>query len=230
MISFAQGDLDRSRSVLQDISSNVEDSELFNELGQIARKFHDSLKSISNVLDPHLREYVETKIPDSGNRLEHILKLTENAATTTLDHLEKLQDRKEEELNSLSHIQECITSLHPLGEKAKKVIDDVLDKIDNIKRLSKEDKEDFITILTAQDFQDLTGQIIMKIIDLLRDLETKLVDLIKTFGVKVKPDISQKVEREKEEKEILYGPAHEKKEDALHSQDEVDALLAEFGF
>ncbi len=229
MISFSQGDLERSKDVLKDISSNLGDGELFNEIGQIARRLHESLKSVSNVLDPHLREFVETKIPDSGNRLEHILKLTENAAITTLDHLESLQNRKEQELGNLSHIQQKILSLHPLGEEAKSIIDDILEKIKNIEQLSKEDKEDFVTILTAQDYQDLTGQIILKIIELLNDLEQRLVDLIKTFGVKVKEEKTD-TEKKKEEKTLLYGPAHDKKEDALRSQDEVDALLAEFGF
>ncbi len=229
MISFSQGDLERSKNVLKDISSNLGDGELFNEIGQIARRLHESLKSVSNVLDPHLREFVETKIPDSGNRLEHILKLTENAAITTLDHLESLQNRKEQELGNLSHIQQKILSLHPLGEEAKNIIDDILKKIESIEQLSKEDKEDFITILTAQDYQDLTGQIILKIIGLLNDLEQRLVDLIKTFGVKVKEEKAE-TERKKEEKTLLYGPAHDKKKDALRSQDEVDALLAEFGF
>ena len=83
--------------------------------------------------------------------------------------------------------------------------------------------EDLDTILLAQDFHDLSSQIIQKIIKLLKDMELKLVSLIRTFGVKADTC------RQKEDAE-LYGPAHAAMESAVHSQDEVDSLLAEFGF
>jgi len=83
--------------------------------------------------------------------------------------------------------------------------------------------EDLITILTAQDYQDLTGQIIQKIIVLLKNLESNLVNVIRTFGVRLDG-------RKEDVGEELYGPAHEGRVSAMHSQDDVDSLLAEFGF
>jgi chemotaxis regulatin CheY-phosphate phosphatase CheZ len=85
-----------------------------------------------------------------------------------------------------------------------------------------EHRSDLDTILTAQDYQDLSGQIILKISQLLKDMERKLVDLIRTFGVK--PVGSKKPCDE------LYGPAHAAMDNAVHSQDDVDSLLADFGF
>jgi len=85
-----------------------------------------------------------------------------------------------------------------------------------------QNREDLDAILTAQDYQDLSGQIIQKIMKMLKDLELKLVNVIRTFGVKQ--------ESAKKEDEELYGPAHQSRVESVHSQDEVDSLLAEFGF
>ncbi|MBW2068212.1 MAG: protein phosphatase CheZ [Deltaproteobacteria bacterium] len=224
MVAFAQGDLEHSKKVLIEMSDIQREGGLYHELGQIARQLHESLKNFGATLDPQLREYVEKKLPDSGNRLEHIMKLTESAANTTMDHVELLQERKEKELERAHEALERVSLLHPLGDKAKEVVQEIHEDLNQIIELGEQDKEDLITILTAQDYQDLTGQIILKIINLLRDLEQKLVNLIKTFGVR--PYTSEIGEK----KDLLYGPAYEAKEDALHSQDEVDALLAQFGF
>ena len=62
-------------------------------------------------------------------------------------------------------------------------------------------RSDLDIILTAQDYQDLSGQIILKITQLLKDMELKLVNLIRTFGVK------SETGRSKTNGE-LYGPAH----------------------
>jgi chemotaxis protein CheZ len=78
-------------------------------------------------------------------------------------------------------------------------------------------------ILTSQGYQDLTGQIISKIVSSQKEMEAKLVKLVSYFGGKVRREAVKK-------KDELYGPAHAKSDGAVHSQDEVDALLAEFGF
>ncbi len=77
--------------------------------------------------------------------------------------------------------------------------------------------------MTAQDYQDLSGQILLKVTQLLKDIEDKLVNVIRTFGVKAET-------AKQSEKAELYGPAHAACENAVHSQDEVDSMLAEFGF
>jgi chemotaxis protein CheZ len=84
-------------------------------------------------------------------------------------------------------------------------------------------EQDLAMILTSQGYQDLTGQIITKIVNSQKELEGKLVNLVSYFGGKVRRDPAKK-------KDELYGPAHGKSDGAMHSQDQVDALLAEFGF
>ncbi|MEJ5347443.1 MAG: protein phosphatase CheZ [Desulfosoma sp.] len=221
MQALSDGDLQRAEEILANLAENRHPG-LYKEIGGIARALHNSLRDFVRTMDPSLREMVEEKIPDSGNRLEHIIKLTESAANTTLDHVEALQKRNEKDQGRLEAISEVLTGLHPLGENAQKKLEEATGLVRELMVSTQKSHEDFIRILTAQDYQDLTGQIIMKIMALLEDLEAKLVQLIAKFGVKV--------EKSKKAKEELYGPAHEALEDALHSQSDVDALLAEFGF
>ncbi|MEJ5363741.1 MAG: protein phosphatase CheZ [Desulfosoma sp.] len=221
MQALSDGDLSRAEKILGELAESRHPG-LYQEIGGIARELHNSLRDFVRTMDPSLREMVEEKIPDSGNRLEHIIKLTETAANTTLDHVEALQKRNEKDQERLEAIGEVLSGLHPLGEGAQKRLDEAVAAVRELLGSAQKSHEDLIRILTAQDYQDLTGQIIMKIMALLEDLETKLVQLIAKFGVKV--DKARKV------KDELYGPAHEAVEDALHSQSDVDALLAEFGF
>jgi chemotaxis protein CheZ len=227
MFVFAQGDVNRAREILKELAENRGSNEsLYEEIGKLARQLHDALKNLSRSLDPQLKEFVEEKLPDSGNRLEHIMKLTEHAANTTLDHVELLQKRKEEAETTITRIKALLKTLYPLGDNARSNIQETMSLLENLQAKLREDQQDLLTIMTAQDFQDLTGQIIIKIMRLLQELEMSLVNLITSFGIPV----SGRKDKEKvTSKEFLYGPAHDKK-DALKSQEDVDALLAEFGF
>jgi chemotaxis protein CheZ len=82
-------------------------------------------------------------------------------------------------------------------------------------------------VLMAQDFQDLTGQIIRKVIALVQDVEQKLVKLVRITGNKLDDGKGHKQEAEK-----LAGPAIPGLDqgDQVTNQDEVDDLLSSLGF
>lgn len=223
MASFAEGDMNKAQGILKDLAETQEGgSEMFSEIGGLARLLHGSFKNISQTLDPELRVILEDRIPDSGNRLEHILKLTEDAATTTLNHVETIRKRMEEDSQRLSRIGQHLFKLKPVGDAALNRMNENIALLSEMQESLEQTGKDLEAILTSQGYQDLTGQIIQKVVDFQSDLESKLVGLVSTFGMKVNPN--------KEYKEELYGPAHDKLDGALHSQDDVDALLASFGF
>lgn len=221
MEAFSSGDMVRSQEILLALSDQQYQSGLYKEIGGLARGLHDSIRTFLHTLDPSLKEMVEDKIPDSGNRLEHMLELTEKAAITTLDHVEAMQDRLIIENEQVTRLQTIIAGLSAIGDPAGKKLGEGLEIIEELSGVITQHRSDLDAILTAQDYQDLSGQIILKITKLLKDLELRLVNMIRTFGVKVETGKS---------KDELYGPAHVGREDSVHSQDEVDSLLAEFGF
>ena len=248
---FSSGELVAAQKVIEGLTGEQYKAELYNQIGRVARELHDSLNNILNVLDPTLTNVVETRIPDSESRLKHIIQMTEKAANTTLDHIEFIQDRTAKDTDRLNSIKSSLNDLNTLLSSidllhaknrehfegadelyenianligmAKKQIQNGALPLDDFKRSFDATSNDLVTILTAQDFQDLTGQVIQKIIVLLKDLETKLVHLITKFGVKVGSSGTAVVQEEE-----LYGPAHDQRE--ATSQSEVDKLLADFGF
>ena len=82
-------------------------------------------------------------------------------------------------------------------------------------------------ILMAQGFQDITGQIIKRVIDLVHDLESSMVELIRISGGKGgEPKHTHELE--------LPGPMvpgiDDKAGDVAANQDDVDDLLSSLGF
>jgi chemotaxis protein CheZ len=222
MKALATGEVFGAEDVLLELAEQ-QDGGLYQQIGVLARQLHDSLRSFANTIDPTLVEMVEDKLPDSGSRLEHILHLTENAANTTLDHVEAMKDRNQEELAKIDQLQGVFNGLWAVGDAAQHRFEETHQLLNELRDSLTQTSGDLTTVLTAQDYQDLTGQVILKIIQLLKELEKNLVDLIRTFGLKSDG-------RRAQASDELYGPAHMGMTEALHSQDDVDSLLAEFGF
>lgn len=221
---FSSGDLVGAQETLLRLADEqCASSGLYKQIGNLARGLHDSIRGFLNTLDPDIPEIVKDKIPDSGNRLEHILEMTEEAAITTLDHVETLQERLSNEKEQISALRGLLGGLNAIGDQAAKKLEQASQALNGIETIIGQNSSDLNTIITAQGYQDLSGQIILKITQLLKEIEGKLVNLIRTFGVKLETG------RPKEGAE-LYGPAHAAVENAVHSQDEVDSLLADFGF
>jgi chemotaxis protein CheZ len=223
MIAFSSGDFRQAQEILMTLAEQQQQAGLYKQIGVLARQLHDSLKGFAETLDPTLVEIVEDKIPDSGSRLEHILKLTDRAANTTLDHVEAMQKRNQDQQTTLARLKDLHNGMRAVGDKAQDILTEARQSLDALQESVSQTSVDLITVLTAQDYQDITGQIILKIIALLNDLESNLVNVIRTFGVRVDGQKETVTEE-------LYGPAHEGVTNAMHSQDDVDSLLAEFGF
>ncbi len=222
--AFSSADMSTAQGILLKLADQPRaDTGLYKEIGVLARGLHDSIRSFQNTLDPSLKEIVEDRIPDSGNRLEHILEMTEKAAITTLDHVEAMQERLSSEMDHISRLRGVLGGLKAIGDSAGKKLDESARTLDSMEEIIGGHRSDLDIILGAQDYQDLSGQIIQKITKLLKDIEGKLLNLIRTFGVRLETSGQKKGDE-------LYGPAHAAVEDAVHSQDEVDALLSEFGF
>ncbi|MGO9315206.1 MAG: protein phosphatase CheZ [Syntrophobacteraceae bacterium] len=224
MDAFSAGDLPRAQEILLNLADHQKDSSgLYKEIGSLARGLHDSIRGFLSTLDPSLQEIVVNKIPDSGNRLEHMMEMTEKAATTTLDHVDAMQERLTSELEQISGLRSLLGGLNAIGDGAAKKLAQGAEVLNAMETIIGEHRSDLDIILTAQDYQDLSGQIILKISQLLKDMELKLVGLIRTFGVKPATAKQQSSDE-------LYGPAHAAVDNAVHSQDDVDSLLADFGF
>lgn len=193
MNAMSQGDYDRVDSVINSIIQKSQ-SDLFKEVGKVARKLHDSLKSFREALDPRLKEIATEQMPRAVDQLQMVIDKTEEAANKTMGIVEKYILKMDDLANHIREVQGPEASVKYLKDFKNSLEDDLTE------------------ILTTQSFQDLTGQVLKKVINLVGDLEVELLKLITTFGLKIedKKTVTKEVEKV--------------------TQEDVDELLKEFGF
>ncbi len=215
------------------------DSELFRELGKLTRELHDSLRSFQ--LDSRLLDLTEKDIPDAKERLNYVVNMTEQAANRTLNVVEACMPVTERFQSRIDELAERWARFRrkELDKDAFRELCLDLDAFfDEAREGVREVHQGLSDVLMAQDFQDLTGQIIRRVIELVQEVEQNLVDLVRITGQKF---VQQGTEGEgkaedrekKAEKDISgAGPAVPgvDKSDVVTSQDEVDDLLSSLGF
>lgn len=202
---------------------------MLQEIGELTRELHDSLKQFH--IDDRMSEIANDEIPDARDRLKYVIEKTEIAANKTMDAVDRcmpIADSLHESLllvrpqwNELMHGKIELSEFKALCHR----IDNILSQIEGD---SSELRGQLTEILMAQDFQDLTGQIIRRVITLVNEVEKRLVDILTVFG-------SNHIEQQDKAKKASTDPEgpilnpHERS-DAVSSQDEVDDLLSSLGF
>ncbi|MDH5764408.1 MAG: protein phosphatase CheZ [Gammaproteobacteria bacterium] len=208
------------------------ESRLFHELGKMTREIHEAIMSFR--MDSKIINLAQTDFPDAKDRLEYVISMTENAANTVLNVVEQGTPVAEELATQAQHLSERWNKFRRRemnSEELRLMGADVEKFFTDSETMMNKLLSGFTEVLMAQDFQDLTSQIIRKVITLVDDVESNLVELIKIQGEHfVNP------ENEKEEKsgdrDNLDGPQipGKEKEDVMKGQDDVDDLLASLGF
>ncbi|NJC87313.1 MAG: hypothetical protein FIA97_06740 [Methylococcaceae bacterium] len=166
MDAISGSDYERADSIMQGIIKDSQ-GDLYKEVGKVTRKLHDALKSFHDSIDPKLRDLATTDMPNAKDKLEFVIKSTEEAANKTMGIVEKY-----------------IASMDTLSGHISK-LQKPADSVQYLKAFQAELEEDMNAVLMTQSFQDLTGQTIKKVIALVSNLERELVELIATFGVKL---------------------------------------------
>jgi chemotaxis protein CheZ len=223
------GDDSEIEKVLDEIAT-FRESDLFQELGKLTRELHDSIRNFQ--LDDRFNDIAETEIPDAKERLEYVLTMTEQSADKTLTAVENSQPKVDKLTVDLSDLEQRWTRFKKKelsADEFRQLATDVSEFFDKSKQTTTELSSDLNTVLMAQDFQDLTGQIIRRVITLVEDVESNLVNLIRLQGDSTNP-VPEK--SQKEEVGKLEGPQIPGKEaeDVMANQDDVDDLLASLGF
>lgn len=197
---------------------------VFNRLGQLARQLHDSLRGLG--MD-RLIEDSARQIPDARDRLDYIAKMTEQAAARVLnatDIAKPIQDELIARSNSLSRRWEGLYANELSVDEFKRLADDTRGYFTDAPGRLKLTNDQIMEIVMAQDFQDLTGQVIKKVLDLVQGLESHLLTVL----LEAMP-----AERKVEAGEgLLNGPVigATAGRDVVSNQAQVDELLESLGF
>ena len=200
---------------------------LFMEVGRLTRELHDALMSVK--VDERMAGIAEHEIPDAKQRLNYVIKKTEEAANRTLTAVETvmpLNDRLADAAGRLGGDWQRFTRREMDVNEFKQFCGRLWAFLDEIGKGSSTIQTSMTEILMAQDFQDLTGQVIRRIIALVTEVEDSLVKLIRASGGKV--DAVKTHDPLRAEGPQVAGTAGHKQ--AVSGQDDVDALLSSLGF
>lgn len=184
---------------------------MFNRVGQITRQLHDALQELGYA--DRLKD-TAGELPDAKSRLNYIAKLTGEAAEKVLNSVDAAKAKQDE----VVQISRLLESLFP----AKPALAEQLARL----RVCGEQTDQHLTdIMMAQDFHDLTGQVISRVVKLAATIEEQLLQLL----VDVAPTA---VHAPKVDPLDLSGPVvnPEGRTDVAASQQDVDDLLASLGF
>lgn len=197
-------------------------AKLFDRLGHIVRQLHDSLRELG--YDRSLAD-IATEVTDATDRLEYIAALTEQAANKVLNSIDEAMPRQDQLIVRARDIDSRWAALYDgkLGiEEFKVLAQDSRDFAAMVAETGEAEKARLMQIMMAQDFQDITGQIIKKVVNITQKLERELAQLL----VDTAP--LQHKGRDKEKLvDLLAGPAVPA---SAMAQTDVDDLLADLGF
>ncbi|NDP46954.1 MAG: protein phosphatase CheZ [Sulfuriferula multivorans] len=206
-------------------SSEVcESDKMLARVGHITRTLHDSLRELG--FDKML-EKTAAEIPDVRERLNYVAQMTEqaaqrvlNATDTAIPLQERIDAGAEEVLNGWQAVFKAPFSEADYRDMATMTMQCLAD----MRNDTSATKQQLLDIMMAQDFQDLTGQVIRKVTDLAHNMEQQLVQLLIDYAPhEVKRDSGNG---------LLNGPqmSSASKNDVVSDQGQVDDLLDSLGF
>ncbi len=191
--------------------------EVFQQLGSITRLLHDTMQQLGVM--PKL-QIATDGLPDARSRLSYIATKTADAANKVLNTV----DAAKAEHRQISEATRCMAELI-VADPVKAVASGaVMNFVHEVETSTKRIDDHLTDIMMAQDFHDLTGQVVAKVVTLANDLEDSLVKLL----IQVVPEGV----REQVDPSVLNGPVvnPQGRTDVVSDQGEVDDLLASLGF
>ena len=197
----------------------------FNTVGHMVRQLHDALLGLGY---DKLIEKTVTTLPDAKDRLAYVASLTEQAACRVLNATDvamPIQEQLGDRSKALADRWDRVYANQTSVEEFKKLADEtrVFFKSDLPEKISLTNAQ-LMEIMMAQDFQDLTGQVIKKIVALAQEMESSMMSVL--------IDIIPEMKKTEEVNSLLNGPVinAEGRSDVVVGQTQVDDLLDSLGF
>lgn len=191
--------------------------ELYQRLGGITRQLHNALQELGHA---DKLQGSMGQLPDAKSRLNYIARLTGEAAEKVLNHVEAAKAEQALVADRAGLLNQTISGVPGLAAAMPELTTWTQEVIDN----SRKSDERLTEIMMAQDFNDLTGQVIARVVQLAATIEEQLMELLlqSAPSVQTVPDLAQGLE----------GPVVETegRTDVVADQAGVDDLLASLGF
>jgi chemotaxis protein CheZ len=186
------------------------------KLGLLTRQLHDSLAELGYA--EKLRGSVD-ELPDAQSRLTYIARLTGEAAEKVLSRVEQAKTQHDFIAAETRRVGELLVK-DPVAAVARGVVYNFLGDVD---KSSREIDQHLTEIMMAQDFHDLTGQVIARVVNLAATIEEQLVALL----IQTAPAVKAAAVNAPLQGPVVDG---EGRDDVVTDQSQVDDLLASLGF
>ncbi len=198
---------------------------VFNRIGQMARVLHDTLGQLGY---DKLIEKTVSALPDAKDRLAYVANLTEQAACRVLNATDiagPLVDDMENRARDLGASWDKVFANQMSPAEFKALAVETRQFLNQrLPEQTRATHAQLTEIMMAQDFQDLTGQVIKKIVGLAQELESGLMGLL----IEVLPE----AKKTDEVTSLMNGPVVNAagRTDVVVNQEQVDDLLDSLGF
>lgn len=197
---------------------------VFHRIGQMTRQVHNTLRVLGS--DDGLQEAVQA-IPDARERLTYIAQMTEQAASRVLnatDIAQPIQNRIGNQAQALHVRWDKLFANQLSVDEFKALSKETRTFIGEVEQASKATNDQLMEIMMAQDFQDLTGQVIKKVVEMAQKLETELLQVLL--------EVTPPEKRGDMPSGLMNGPviSAEGRDDVVTTQEQVDDLLDSLGF
>ncbi len=235
MNQVSSGNYARAMSVINDLK-DVRDQSLYREVGRLTRSLHEAIRNFQ--IDPRNPEQQEalSKMTDASDRLEYVVEMTGKAANRTMDLVEDTMPRTQALKDEARGLRDDWQRLRR-REMEPAEFRELYGRIDrflvNLTEESDTIHAGLSEILLAQDYQDLTGQVIQKVTQLVKEVEEHLLNLVVMAShVDQITGTVHDLAETKESPEQGVGPQIKAAErsDVVSGQDDVDDLLSSLGF
>ena len=204
--------------------AQVSNEEVLSRIGHMTRSLHESLRGLG--LDK-LIEKAASEIPDARDRLDYVVRLSEQAAKKVLDATDAagpVQDAIETRSSELSASWQSLLDNGASEADWRALAQRTIAGLGESRAGAAATRGQLMDIMMAQDFQDLTGQVIGRITGIAQNLEKQLVQVLIDFA-------PSEIRRELDNG-LLNGPQinPEGKNEVVADQGQVDDLLDSLGF
>ncbi|MDK6077588.1 protein phosphatase CheZ [Massilia varians] len=198
--------------------------EVLSRIGHMTRALHESLRGLG--LDK-LIEKAASDIPDARDRLDYVARLSEQAAKRVLDATDAagpVQDAIETRSGELAGAWQALLDQGASEQDWRALAQRTIAGLDESRAGACATRAQLMDIMMAQDFQDLTGQVIGRITGIAQNLEKQLVQVLIDFAPS---EIRREIDNG-----LLNGPQinPEGKSEVVADQGQVDDLLDSLGF
>lgn len=210
--------------------TGLHESAMFQEMGQLTRKLHDSMSGFQ--LDSRMSDIAEGELSDAKARLDYVVSKTEESAHRTLDAAETIVPLSDGLHKRAQRMRQRWLTEQANGEHVNELpalLGDLQEFVDSTQADAGRISTSVTDVMLAQEYQDLTGQVLRQVIGLVQEVEDGMVAMLRLRQA-AQPD-SGAAEKTKRDLHV-NGPQIDaaSRSDVAANQDDVDELLSSFGF